>query len=150
MKNRFMHNSLIFYIVFLGTLSCFIAGCAGEDDDDGNNDVDTLYEELVGTYELFRGELAFLDGSAAVLEPPDIAGSMTVSSDRRITQEVEAYGNSLTIKGVFELFPDEGIIEIDSESVTILSKPTYTWDGSVFTITVNVGTFIQKSFWRKL
>ena len=147
MKNGFMCNSLVFYIVLLGTLSCFLTGCSGNDDDD---EMDALYEELVGMYELFRGELTFLDGSAVVLEPPDIAGSMTVSSDRKITQEVEAYGNSLTIKGAFELFPDEGVMEIDSESVTILSKPTYTWDGSVFTITTNVGTFIQKGFWRKL
>ena len=148
MKNSSTFNSLIFSVVLLGTLSCCLVGCGGDDDDD--TDTDTLYEELVGTYELFRGELTFLDGSAVVLEPPDIAGSMTVSSERKITQQVEAYGNSLTIKGAFELFPDEGVIEIDSESVAILSKPTYTWDGSVFTITTNVGTFIQKSFWRKL
>lgn len=149
MRNGFMRNSLICCIVFLGTLSCFIAGCGGADDEN-ENDTDTLYEELAGTYELFRGELTFLDGSAVVLEPPDIAGSMTVSSDRKITQEAKAYGNSLTIKGTFELFPDEGVIEIESEEVVFLSKPTYTWDGSVFTITTNVGTFIQKSFWRKL
>ena len=148
MKNRFTRNSLILYIVLLGTFNCFIVGCGGDDDDD--DDTDTLYEELIGTYELFRGELAFLDGSVVALEPPDIAGSMTVSSDRKITQEVEAYGNPLTIKGAFELFPDEGVIEIDTEAVTIVSKPTYTWDGSVFTLTINVGTFIQKSFWRKL
>ena len=147
MKNGFTRNSLVFYIILVGTLNCFVAGCDGEDDENG---VNTLYDELVGTYGLFRGELAFLDGSAVVLEPPDIAGNMTVSSDRRITQEVEAYGNSLTIEGTFEMFPDEGVIEIDTKDVTIISKPTYTWDGSVFTMTVNVGTFIQKSFWRKL
>lgn len=147
MKNGFMRNSPNFYIILIGTFCCCLLGCGGEDD---REDTDTLYEELAGMYELFRGELTFLDGTAVVLEPPDIAGSMTVSSDRRITQQVEAYGNSLTIKGAFELFPDEGVIEIDSESVAILSKPTYTWNGSVFTITTNVGTFIQKSFWRKL
>ncbi len=146
MKNGFMRNSLIFFLILVGTLNYFMVGCGGDEDDD----TDTLYKELAGTYQLYRGELTLLDGSKVVLEPPDIAGSMTVSSDRRITQEVEAYGNSLTIKGAFEIFPDEGVIEIDSEAAAIISKPTYTWDGSVFIITINVGAFIQKSFWRKL
>jgi hypothetical protein len=122
-----------------------MAGC-GEDE----ADVDTLYEELVGTYELFRAELTFSDGSEIVLEPPDINGRMALSSARKMTQELEVYGNSIVLKGTFEIFPDEGVIEIDNETVDLISRATYTWDGSVFTTTLDVGTFIETDFWRKL
>ena len=84
MRNACIRGLLIFQLVFIVTLNFFMAGC-GEDEDD----VDTLYEELVGTYELFRAELTFSDGSEIVLEPPDITGSMTISSDRRLTQKVK-------------------------------------------------------------
>jgi hypothetical protein len=122
-----------------------MAGC-GEDE----ADVDTLYEELVGTYELFRAELTFSDGSEIVLEPPDITGSMTISSDRRLTQKVKVYDTLVDVGGPFEIFPDEGVIEIDNETVDLISRATYTWDGSVFTTTLDVGTFIETDFWRKL
>ncbi len=145
MRNACIRGLLIFQLVFIVTLNFFMAGC-GEDEDD----VDTLYEELVGTYELFRAELTFSDGSEIVLEPPDINGRMALSSARKMTQELEVYGNSIVLKGTFEIFPDEGVIEIDNETVDLISRATYTWDGSVFTTTLDVGTFIETDFWRKL
>ena len=145
MRNACIRGLLVFQLVFIVTLNFFMAGC-GEDE----ADVDTLYEELVGTYELFRAELTFSDGSEIVLEPPDINGRMALSSARKMTQELEVYGNSIVLKGTFEIFPDEGVIEIDNETVDLISRATYTWDGSVFTTTLDVGTFIETDFWRKL
>ena len=145
MRNACIHGLLIFQLVFIVTLNFFMAGC-GEDEDD----VDTLYEELVGTYELFRAELTFSDGSEIVLEPPNITGSMTISSDRRLTQKVKVYDTLVDVGGPFEIFPDEGFIEIDNETIDFVSKPAYTWDGSVFTTTLDTGTIIETDFWRKL
>ena len=145
MKNAFIHDLLIFQIFIVVMFNCFMTGCGGDEDD-----VDTLYRELVGTYELFRAELTFSDGSEIVLEPPDITGRMTISSNRRLTQEIEVDGNSVVVKGSFEILLDEGVIEITNETVDLISKPTYTWDGSIFTTTLDAGTFIEKDFWRKL
>ena len=145
MRNACIRGWLIFQLVFIVTLNFFMAGC-GEDEDD----VDILYAELVGTFELFRAEVTFSDGSETVLEPPDITGSMTISSDRRLTQEFKVYDTLVDVGGPFEIFPDEGFIEIDNETIDFVSKPAYTWDGSVFTTTLDIGTLIETDFWRKL
>ena len=150
MKNAFIHGSLIFQIFIVVMFNCFMTGCGGDEDDVDTLYVDTLYRELVGTYELFRGELTFPDGSEIVLESPNITGRMTISSNRGLTQEIEVDGNSVVLKGSFEILPDEGVIEIDNETVDLISRATYTWDGSIFTTTLDVGTYIEKDFWRKL
>ena len=147
MKSVLMRGLFIFQIVFVVTLNLFMVGCGG---DEAEDDVDTLYEELVGTYELFRAELTFPDGNEVVLEPPDIAGSMTISSDRKITQNIKVYSNTIVAKGTFELFPDENVIEINNEIVDFTSRATYTWDGNVLTTTIDLGTVIETDFWRKL
>ena len=145
MRNVFIYRSLIFQIALVATFSFFVTSCSEEE-----YDVDVLYSELVGTYELFRSELTFPDGDDIVLEPPDISGRMTISSGKKMTQEIEVYDISVVVEGTFEIFPGEGVIEIDNEAVDLISRPTYTWDGSIFTTTLDIGTFIEKDFWRKL
>lgn len=66
-----------------------VAQHLGESIDPKNEaDIKSLYKELVGTYELFKSEVTYVDDqSELVLEPPEFAGTMTISSDQRITQK---------------------------------------------------------------
>ena len=146
MKNAFVHGLLIFQIVLIVTFNFFLMGCGG---DEAEDDLDTLYEELIGTYELFRAELTYPDGGDLVLEPPDISGRMTISSNRKMTQNVNVFGMTVVAQGPFELFPDEGVIEINNETVDFISRVSYTWDGSVLKTTIDTGAFIETDFWRK-
>ena len=70
--------SLILTIIITLLLNAFMAGC-GEDETDvdtlyeGEDDVESLYKELVGTYDLFKSEVSE-DGVKLVAEPPKVAG----------------------------------------------------------------------------
>ena len=169
MENALMRSLFICQTLFIVTLNFFVAGCGG---DDGNEaELDSLYQELVGTYELFLVEFDYGLGNRVVVEPPDITGRMTISSDREITQTIEAYTtiprvrghyNLVVFTGSFELFPDEEIIEIGNKAVNLISRPTYTWDGSILTtfysgymdvftgIEYEAGVDVEKYFWRKI
>ena len=68
--------SLIFIIVFVITLSGLVIGCGGDD-----NELDLLYKELVGTYDLFRAEVTYVGQPKQVLESPAVSGAMTISSN---------------------------------------------------------------------
>ena len=137
--------NLILMLVIIVMLSSFITGCGRAEDDESR-----LYKELTGTYNLYRAEITYVGQPKLVLEPPDVIGSMTISSDQRITQKLQVLGVSISVTGTFELLPDEGVMLIDNETSDIISKPTYTWDGGVLTTTLDAGTFIEKDFWRKL
>ena len=137
--------SLILTLVITVMLSSFIIGC-GEDEDDESG----LYKELTGTYNLYKAEITYVGQPKLVLEPPDVIGSMTISSDQRITQKLQVLGISISVSGTFEIRPDERIMLIDNESVDLISKANYTWDGEVLTTTLDAGTYVEKDFWRKL
>ncbi len=137
--------NFILILVMTMMLNSFMTGC-GEDEDD----VDRIYRELTGTYNLYKAEITYVGQPKLTLEPPDVVGSMTISSDQKITQKLEVLGVPVSVTGTFEIRPDEGVMLIDNETSDIISKPTYTWDGGVLTTTLDVGTFIEKDFWRKL
>ena len=137
--------NLILTLVIVVMLNGFIAGC-GEDEDDDSR----LYKELIGTYNLYKAEITYVGQPKLLLEPPDIVGSMTISSDQRITQKLQVLGISVSVSGTFEIRPYEGIMLIDNKNSDLISKATYTWDGGILTTTLDVGTYIEKDFWRKL
>ena len=137
--------NFILTLVMTITLSSFMTGC-GEDE----NDVDRIYRELTGTYNLYKAEITYFGQPKLTFEPPDVVGSMTISSDQKITQKLQVLGVPISVTGTFEIRPDEEIMLIDNETSDIISKPTYTWDGSVLITTLDTGTFIEKDFWRKL
>ncbi len=146
-------NSLILTIAITLLLSAFMVGC-GEDEADvdtlDETDVQSLYKELVGTYDLFKLE-GSADGVKLVLEPPSIAGTMTISSDQKITRKFKVLESSNFIRVSFEILLDEGvmsIMSIDFETEEVISK--YTWDGEILTMTVDDGTTVGTQFWRKL
>ena len=143
--------SSILIIAIALLLSAFMIGC-GADEDEGDDilyeseaevsvpyeeedDVESLYKELTGTYELLKSEVTYVDQPKEVLEPPQVTGNMTISSDRKITQKYQVLGISVFAKGTFEILPDEGIMLIDNELVDLTSKATYTWDGKILTTT---------------
>ena len=112
-------------------------------------DVESVYKELVGTYELFKSEVTYVDDqSELVLEPPKFAGTMTISSDQRITQKFGGEIGFGSRTGTFEILTDEGVLLIKDGDVTV--RATYTWDGTVLTITINAPDHVEKIFWRKL
>ena len=139
------HFFSIFIVIIFGGL---IAGCS--EFNLGGNDTDDLYKELVGTYTLFKAEVTFTGKSTQLLVPPDISGTMTISSDQKITQTLSVLGTIVSVKGSFEILLDEKVMTIDNETSDLISKAIYTWDGSVFTTTLDTGAFIEKDFWRKL
>jgi hypothetical protein len=154
--------SFVFYMLITIMLSGLIIGCGGDDDDninvkndvdklyvDDEDDLDKLYKELVGTYDLYRAEITYVDQPKRVFEPPEISGTMTISSKQKITQNLEVLGVSISLKGTFEILSDEKTMVIDNEGIDLISKPTYTWDGKNFTTTLDVGTYVEKDFWRK-
>ncbi len=151
--------SLILTIIITLLLSVFMTGC-GEDKADvdtlyeGKADVESLYKELVGTYELFKSEVSE-DGAKLVVEPPKVAGTMTISADQKIIQKLQVLEVSGLSTGSFEIFPNEGVMLIDFETadfetVDIISRATYTWDGEILTMTVDAGTQVGTHFWRKV
>ena len=149
--------SLTLTIVITLILSAFMTGC-GEDEDEvdslheGEDEVDLqkevdLHKELVGTYNLLKAEFSE-DGAKLVLEPPKVAGTMTISSDQRITQKLEGEAGHEFRIGTFEILPDEGVMSIKDGDVT--TRVTYTWDGTILTTAVNLEDYVEKLFWRKL
>ncbi|MCY4402512.1 MAG: hypothetical protein OXD54_08050 [Candidatus Poribacteria bacterium] len=148
-----MTNKHIFFfsIVFAVILSSLIIGCGGDDDNEleTKSELDILYEELVGTYDLFRAEVTFVGQEKQVLEPPTATGTMTISSDQRLVQNLVVNDIAISVSGTFEIRPDEGIMLIDNEESDLISKPTYTWDGEILTTLLDAGTFVEKDFWRK-
>lgn len=115
------------------------------------DELEKLYRELTGTYDLFRVEVTPAgEAEALVLEPPEVKGTMTIHSDQRLSQSVELEGiTSATLRGTFEIRLDEEIMLVDNEDVDLISKISYTWDGTVLTTTLDAGTFVEKDFWRK-
>lgn len=158
--------SLILTIAIALLLSAFMTGCGADEDevddilyesevevsvpDESEDDVESLYKELVGTYELVKSEVTYVDQPKEVFEPPQVTGNMTISSDQKITQKYQVLGISVFAKGTFEILPDEGIMLIENELVDLTSKATYTWDGEILTTTLKVSTYVEKDFWRKL
>ncbi|MDE0686099.1 MAG: dockerin type I domain-containing protein [Candidatus Poribacteria bacterium] len=128
----------------------FVAQHLGESiDPEDEADVKSLYKELVGTYELFKSEVTYVDDqSELVLEPPKFAGTMTISSDQRITQKFGGEIGFGSRTGTFEILTDEGVLLIKDGDVTV--RATYTWDGTVLTITITAPDHVEKIFWRKL
>lgn len=145
-------NHIFFFSIALTViLSSLIIGCGGDDDIEleTQSELDLLYEELVGTYDLFRAEVTFVGQEKQVLEPPTATGTMTISSDKRIVQNLVVNGIAISVSGTFEIRPDEGIMLIDNAESDLISKPTYTWDGEILTTELDAGTFVEKDFWRK-
>ena len=84
------------------------------------NGIDRLYEELVGEYELIRAKVKYAESGEIIdLKPPDVSGSMTITLNRTIRQEVEVLGNEVIAGGTFELFPADGTMEVRQGAVII-------------------------------
>ena len=139
-------NGLLFNIGVVLICNFLIIGCGADEGDE----TEDLYKELVGTYNLFKAELTYPNQPMLVLVPPDISGTMTISSDQKLTQTLSVFGITVSIGGTFEIRPDEKVLVIDNDTTDLISKPTYTWDGSVLTTTLDTGAFLEKDFWRKL
>ena len=73
---------------------------------------------------------------------------MTITLNRQLRQEVEVQGNRVIAEGNFEIFPDEGILEVRQRVVII--PIIYTWDGSIFTTALDFGLYFETDYWRKL
>lgn len=137
-------------VIFL--FSALMTGCGT-----GEDDVDTLFEDetgvedisyssLVGTYNLLKIEFTD-DGLEVVLEPPKVVGTMTMSSDQRITRKFEGEWVEDFLTGIIEIFPNEGVILVTDDDLT--DRATYTWDGTILIITVNYSDRVEKHYWRK-
>lgn len=162
MKSAIIHGTLAFLIVNIVMLTCVMTGCGGDEvveeditdslfEEMGSDkaDTDRLYEELVGEYELMRSIVKYADGGETLeLKPPEVTGFMTITLNRRIKQEVEFQGNRVIAEGTFEIFQDEGIIEVRQGVVTI--PLIYTWDGSILTTALDFGAYFETDYWRKL
>ena len=163
MKSAIIHGILTFLIVNIVMLTGFMTGCGGdeaveEDDTAGLSgeiiggekaDTDRLYEELVGEYERIRAIVKYADGGETLeLKPPEATRVMTITLNRRIRQEVEVQGRQVIAEGTFEIFPDEGIIKVRREVVTI--PLIYTWDGSIITTVLDFGLYFETDYWHKL
>ncbi len=123
-----------------------MTGCG---EDEGKAGVESLYKELVGTYDLLKSEVSE-DGAKLEVEPPKVSGTMTISSDQKIILKLQLFEVSDFGTGSFEIFPDEGIVLIDFETEDMIARFTYTWDGEILTMAVDTGTYVGKQFWRKL
>ena len=163
MKHIIKRDTLTFLIVNIVILNCLLTGCGGDEvveedvsdsliEEMGGGDKDAterLYEELVGEYELIRSIVKYADGGETLdLKPPEVTGFMTIALNRWIKQEVEVAGNRIVAEGTFEIFPDEGIIEVRQGVVTI--PLIYTWDGSILTTALDFGAYFETDYWRKL
>lgn len=158
----FRNGFLAFLIVNLVVLTGFITGCGGDEalEEDTPSlsgemsggdkaDTDRLYEELVGEYELIRSIVKYTDGRGTLnLKPPEATGIMTITLNRTIKQEIVVQGTAVVAEGTFEIFPDEGIIEVRHGVVTV--PIIYTWDGSILTTAVDFGVYFETDYWRKL
>ena len=140
-------HSLLFNIGVALICNLLIIGCGA---DDAGDELEDLYDELVGTYDLFKAEVTYVGQTTQVLVPPTISGSMTISSDQRLTQTIALFGVTISISGTFEIRPDEGVMVIDNDTTDLISKATYTWNGSVLTTYLDTGAFVEKDYWRKL
>ncbi len=148
-------KSLIFRIAIVLLLSVFVTGC-GEDKvsdvenlyEDEVSDVESLYKELVGTYELFKSEVTYVDQPKEVFKPPQFAGTMTISSDQRITQKFGGEIGFGSRTGTVEILTDEGALFIKDGDVTL--RAAYTWDGTILTIAIIAPKHVEKGFWRKI
>lgn len=144
-------------------LTGFMTGCGGdealeEDDTAGLSgemtggdkaDTDRLYEELVGEYELIRAIVKYADGGETLeLKPPEVTGIMTITLNRGLKQEVEVRSRQVIAEGGFEIFQDEGIIEVRQGVVTV--PIIYIWDWSILTTVLDFGVYFQTDYWRKL
>ena len=143
MKNKLKHS---IHILLILTIVGFIAGCGGDEEVD---ELEKLYSDLVGTYELFKAEVTFVGEPKQIFEPPDIEGTMTITSDQRIIQEVKISDISLSISGSFEIILEESKMIIDNDNIAFDSEATYTWDGVNLITTLDVGTFIETDYWRQ-
>ena len=146
-------TSLILTIAIALLLSTFMTGCGTDAEDvnslhEGEDNVESLYKELVGTYDLFKAEITYVGQPKLILEPPKVVGSMAISSNQKITQKLQVLGTAVFITNTFEILPDEGVMLLKNEDVT--AKATYTWDGEILTTTVDTGLYVEKDFWRKL
>ena len=163
MKSAIIHGIHTFLIVNIVMLTGFMTGCGGDEvleEDDTSSlsgemtggdkaDTDRLYEELVGEYELIRAIVKYADGGETLeLKPPEVTGIMTITLNRRLKQEVEVQDRRAIAEGSFEIFPDEGIIEVRQGVVTV--PLIYTWDGSILTTALDFGLYFETDYWRKL
>lgn len=156
-----MKNGLTLLIVIL-MLNCLMTGCGNDEvmEEDATdsllekmggdeNDIDRLYEELVGEYELIRAIVKYVESGEIIdLKPPEISGSMTITLNRTVRQEVEVLGNEVIAEGTFELLPADGTMEVRQGAVII--PIIYTWDGSIFTTALDFGLYFETDYWRKL
>ena len=132
-------------ILLVLTIVGFIASCGGDDEVD---ELDELYSELVGTYDLFRAEVTFVNEPSQIFEPPDAEGTITITSDRRIIQDIVFFGESVSIKSSFEINLDESKLIINTDGIDLVSESIFTWNGDIL-ITTDIGIFTEKDFWRK-
>ena len=150
-------------LALLLILSVFLTGCGADEntvdslttaednaEDNVEDNVESLYKELVGTYDLFKGEVTYVDQPKLVLVPPQVSGTMTISSDQKISQKIKVSGVSVFLSGTLEILVDEKLLLVDNDQTDVISKLTYTWDGEILTTVIDVGTYIEKDFWRKL
>ena len=126
---------------------CFI-GCGG-DETDNEVEVESLYKELIGTYELVKLELTG-DGIHSVVESPSVTATMTISSDQEIAIKMQLFEDSTFTRGTFEILLDEGVMSIDDETLNSKATAAYTWDGEILTMSFDFEDYVGTQFWRKV
>lgn len=128
-------------------LSMGIVGCGKKE---AVGDGQTELSKLVGDYELFRSEITFVGQPKMDLLPPDTTGEMTISSNRKIVQSMVVKGTRVNVSGTFTLNLDDRMIMIDNDQTDIISKLKYEWDGNMLVTSIDVGTYFEKDFWKKM
>ena len=120
-----------------------------DENDDAVSKTDRLYKELTGIYKLVKSELTFTGQTKQVFEPPDVTGTMTITSNKRITQKLTVFNQTVEIKGTYEILPDEGVMLVNNDPGDVTSRITYTWDGEILTTTLSLQNLTEKDFWRQ-
>ena len=167
------HNWIISIIVVI-VLSLFGISCGTDSDDQKvdlpENELDTLYKELTGTYVLNKIELILPENPEFEPDPEedlvrsDIEGAMVITADQVMKQRTEQFDTDfsdlLNSDLSFHILIDEQVFvlsEVTEEFQSIALKMKYTWDGEVLKLSLVLQEYIYfesvyfhlNQYWQK-
>lgn len=167
------HNWIISIIVVI-VLSLFGISCGTDSDDQKvdlpENELDTLYKELTGTYVLNKVELLLPENheydpdTENPLVSTDVEGTMVITADQVMKQRTEQFDTDfsdlLNSDLSFNILIDEQVFvlsEVTEEFQSIALKMKYTWDGEVLKLSLVLQEYIYfesvyfhlNQYWQK-
>ncbi len=145
------HNWIVSIIVVI-VLSLFGISCGTDSDDQKvdlqENELDTLYKELTGTYVLNKIELLLPENpeyepdSENPFISTDIEGTMVITADQVMKQRTKVADSDifdlLNLELSFDILIDEQVFvltEVSEEFQSAAIRMKYTWDGEVLKLT---------------